>query len=161
MPKDGILLAGHGTYPWDFIKKNPRLWSKGEERISLLTAALLDWPRTPKTDPHKFEVERWAQLFKEKGNHEIVEPAFMMTTRPMIIEGVRKAVEQGAEKIVAVPPFFNIGPHTIMDIPKQLERAKKEFPNVEITYYPPPFDPDDVADLMMTILKKFKNPMRW
>ncbi len=159
--REGVLLAAHGTFPWDFIKKNPRLWSKHEENLSRLMDALLEWPRTPQNDPHWFEMKTLAEMFKEKTKEPIVEPAFMFATRPTILDSIRSAVEQGAQKIVAIPPFINVGPHTLMDIPKQFERAKKAFPDIEMVYYPPPYDTDDMADLLLSTIKKFKNPMRW
>lgn len=59
---------------------------------------------------------------------------YMMRARPDLAEGVARAVEEGAKRIVVVPMFFCNGLHVQRDIPEQLEKLRATYPEVEFIY---------------------------
>ncbi|ACX72387.1 cobalamin (vitamin B12) biosynthesis CbiX protein [Methanocaldococcus vulcanius M7] len=61
-----------------------------------------------------------AEKIKEKNLFPIVEIGMMEFNEPTIPEAVKKAIDQGAKKIIVVPVFLAHGIHTTRDIPKML-----------------------------------------
>ncbi|XRO75284.1 sirohydrochlorin nickelochelatase [Methanocaldococcus sp. 28A] len=61
-----------------------------------------------------------AEKVKEKNIFPIVEIGLMEFNEPTIPQAVKKAIEQGAKKIIVVPVFLAHGIHTTRDIPKML-----------------------------------------
>ncbi|XRP97667.1 sirohydrochlorin nickelochelatase [Methanocaldococcus sp. 16A] len=61
-----------------------------------------------------------AEKVKEKNIFPIVEIGLMEFNEPTIPQAVKKAIEQGAKKIIVVPVFLAHGIHTTRDIPRLL-----------------------------------------
>jgi sirohydrochlorin cobaltochelatase len=61
-----------------------------------------------------------AEKVKEKNIFPIVEIGMMEFNEPTIPQAVKKAIEQGAKKIIVVPVFLAHGIHTTRDIPRLL-----------------------------------------
>lgn len=55
------------------------------------------------------ELYRVARLLWERGLAPLVEVAFVSLTRPTIAEGLRRCRALGAERVVVVPYFLNVG----------------------------------------------------
>jgi len=62
---------------------------------------------------------------------DIVEPCHMELASPSIYDAFKKCVESGADKIVVHPYFLVPGRHSKYDIPRMVEEAAREFPEVE------------------------------
>jgi len=64
--------------------------------------------------------------------YEIVHSAFLELADPLIPEGIRKCVEDGAGTVVVLPYFLNSGRHVTEDIPNIVNRTRNSYPGVEI-----------------------------
>ena len=67
-----------------------------------------------------------AEKVKERNIFPIVEIGLMEFNEPTIPQAVRKAIEQGAKKIIVVPVFLAHGIHTTRDIPRLLGLIDEE-----------------------------------
>ena len=113
-----------------------------------------------------------AEKVKERNLFPIVEIGLMEFNEPTIPQAVKKAIEQGAKKIIVVPVFLAHGIHTTRDIPKLLglideeehehehehhhhhhhhhEHEKLEIPeDVEIIYREPIGADDRIVDIII------------
>jgi sirohydrochlorin cobaltochelatase len=116
-----------------------------------------------------------AEKVKERNIFPIVEIGLMEFNEPTIPQAVKKAIEQGAKKIIVVPVFLAHGIHTTRDIPRLLglideeehehehehshghhhhhhhhEHEKLEIPNgVEIIYREPIGADDRIVDIII------------
>ena len=65
-------------------------------------------------------VSKIAEKIKKKNIYPIVEIGMMEFNEPTITQAVKKAIENGAKRIIVVPVFLAHGNHTKRDIPKIL-----------------------------------------
>jgi sirohydrochlorin cobaltochelatase len=66
-----------------------------------------------------------------------VYPCFLEFADPPIAEGVRRCVEAGARRIVALPLFLGPAGHQKNDVPTIINWAKGEWPDIQISYGTP------------------------
>lgn len=59
---------------------------------------------------------------------------FLEFCRPTIAEGLQALIEQGAQRITAVPGMLMAAGHAKNDIPSELNDFMAQYPHVEITY---------------------------
>ncbi|MFY0676029.1 MAG: CbiX/SirB N-terminal domain-containing protein [Neptuniibacter sp.] len=64
--------------------------------------------------------------------YQIVYSAFLELADPLIPDGIRKCVEDGAGTVVVLPYFLNSGRHVTEDIPNIVNRTKQTYPEVDI-----------------------------
>jgi len=69
---------------------------------------------------------------RRRGGYSIVEGAYLQYASPSLGESIQTCVQQHAEKIVIVPFFMLSGAHVTKDIPAIVEKAKKQYPDLEI-----------------------------
>jgi len=67
-----------------------------------------------------------AEKVKERNIFPIVEIGLMEFNEPTIPQAVKKAIDQGAKKIIVVPVFLAHGIHTTRDIPRLLGLIDEE-----------------------------------
>jgi sirohydrochlorin ferrochelatase len=70
-------------------------------------------------------------VLRERGVYPIVEVGFMECNEPSIPDAIATCVEQGAERVVAVPYFLHTGMHVTDDLPTLLEEAQAQYPHVQ------------------------------
>lgn len=70
-------------------------------------------------------------VVRDRGLYPIVEVGFMECNEPSIPDAIALCVEQGAERVVAVPYFLHTGNHVTDDLPTLLEQAQAHYPGVE------------------------------
>ncbi len=75
-----------------------------------------------------------ADMLRAMNRWDMVEAAFLQLARPGFDEAVKKAVEDGANRIVVVPLLLFKGNHVYKDIPEMMEREKEKYPQVEFIY---------------------------
>jgi len=75
-----------------------------------------------------------ADMLRAMNRWDVVEAAFLQLAKPGFDEVVRKAVENGANRIVVVPLLLFKGNHVYKDIPEMLENEKSKYPQVEFIY---------------------------
>ena len=62
-----------------------------------------------------------------------IKAAFLEIADPLIPEGIRSLIRNGAKEIIVYPYFLSAGRHVTMDIPKDVEHVQLEYPNIKIT----------------------------
>jgi len=80
--------------------------------------------------------------------YEIIHAGFLELAQPMIPDGIKKCVEEGATSIVVLPYFLNSGRHVVEDIPNIVSETKLDYPNIDIKIAPHL----GASDLMMALL---------
>ncbi len=71
--------------------------------------------------PHNQEnLERIAQIMRERSSFKIVEISFMMRNKPTIPEAIDAIAAKGVKRIVLVPAFLAPGVHTTQEIPEMI-----------------------------------------
>ena len=80
------------------------------------------------------EVSVLADKLKQhcSGQYDIIHAAFLELADPLIPEGLKKCIDDGAKSVIVLPYFLNSGRHVVEDIPQIVNDTKKDFPDVEI-----------------------------
>lgn len=163
----GVVLIGHGApaldCPPQYVGELMSLeWRKGQAphthqhggRAAELDAAIRDWPRNEKNDPYKVGLERVAAALKPLLPTERFIIGYNEFCRPSISEAIQQIVEQGAKRVLVVPSMLTPGGvHSEIDIPRTLEDARKQHPEVTIDYIWP-FSLEEVAKLLASHLQR-------
>ena len=66
------------------------------------------------------------------GTFAVVEHAFLQYVPPSLQDVLARCVDQNVDRIVIVPFFLQAGAHVTRDIPELVERARKQYPSVDI-----------------------------
>ena len=84
------------------------------------------------------EIRALAAKIAQTPGHQFdwVDFAFLEITEPSISEGVLGCVRKGAKHITVLPYFLAAGRHVSVDIPAEIEKARQEYPQVQITSTP-------------------------
>jgi sirohydrochlorin ferrochelatase len=77
-------------------------------------------------------ISRLADEVGKNGDHEITGYAFLQYMQPTLHQALERCIGQGAEKIVIVPFFLQPGTHVMKDVPAYVEKAKRQYPGVDI-----------------------------
>lgn len=77
---------------------------------------------------------KFVEEFRRKFSDRRVEPAFLELSRPSIREGIEACVGGGAEEIFVLPLMLFPGRHIKEDIPREIQEAKRLFPQVDFHY---------------------------
>lgn len=80
--------------------------------------------------------------------YDIIHAAFLELSDPLIPDGIKKCVEDGASSVVVLPYFLNSGRHVVNDIPEIVSDSMGAFPGVDIRIAPH----IGGSDLMMTLV---------
>lgn len=75
-------------------------------------------------------LHRAAELFADRGEFRIVEPAHMELAAPDMATAFQRCVARGAEQIIVFPYFLSPGRHWDQDIPRLVAAAAVKFPHV-------------------------------
>ncbi len=67
------------------------------------------------------------EMVKERGEFDLVEPAFMGRCEPDLEASVKKLVGQGAKQIIVMPLFLYRGIHVQEDIPGDIRRLQEKY----------------------------------
>ncbi|MDP9312228.1 MAG: CbiX/SirB N-terminal domain-containing protein [Chloroflexota bacterium] len=70
-------------------------------------------------------------VVRERGVYPIVEVGFMECNEPSIPQAIDRCVEQGAQRVIAVPYFLHTGMHVTDDLPNLLDQAQAQYPEVQ------------------------------
>lgn len=62
--------------------------------------------------------------------------SFLELTEPSIFISINKAISQGCEVIKIFPYFLAAGKHVKEDIPSEIKRFKKQYPNIKFELLP-------------------------
>lgn len=78
-------------------------------------------------------VDAIAERLKKKLNADRIWIGYMEMSTPCIGEAIDDMVRSGVKRIFAVPMFLLNGIHMCKDIPEELEKAEKKYPELQIT----------------------------
>ncbi|WP_216829510.1 sirohydrochlorin chelatase [Alkalihalobacterium elongatum] len=84
----------------------------------------------------------------------IKEVGFIELTKPTILEGIKNCIEQGATRVFVQPVLLLEAGHAKKDIPEEIEKAKRKFPNVEFIYGTPIGVDDRMVDIVYDRLQE-------
>ncbi len=82
----------------------------------------------PVANTDMFEV---VDVVRERGVYPIVEVGFMECNEPSIPQAIDRCIEQGAQRVIAVPYFLHTGMHVTDDLPNLLDEAQAQYPEVQ------------------------------
>ncbi len=71
------------------------------------------------------------EVIRSRGAYPVVEAGFLECNEPTIPEAIAACVNQGADRIDAVPYFLHTGKHVAADLPTILQEARDRYPHVE------------------------------
>ena len=96
------------------------------------------------------EVKVIAEKLKSTCSDEypIIHPAFLELAEPLIPDGIKNCVDDGATEIIILPYFLNSGRHVVEDIPGIVNSTITDYPNVNVKLA----KHLGASDLMMDIL---------
>ena len=83
------------------------------------------------------EVEALLALMKQQVPEQTVAHGFLEFALPTIDEAVREVIEGGAARVVMLPALLLAATHAKNDMPGELARLKRQFPNVEFHFGAP------------------------
>ncbi|MBV9868462.1 MAG: CbiX/SirB N-terminal domain-containing protein [Abitibacteriaceae bacterium] len=90
------------------------------------------------------------EVVRQRGIYPIVEVGFMECNEPTIPTAIQTCVEQGAQRVIAVPYFLHSGNHVADDLPTLLEAAQRQYPEVEFLMGDYLGRDEHIADVLMT-----------
>lgn len=89
--------------------------------------------------------------------YAIVHAGFLELAEPLIPDGIKLCVDDGATSIIVLPYFLNSGRHVIEDIPNIVNDTRQEYPKVEITIAPHLGASHLMMDLLISSANSVKN----
>lgn len=92
-------------------------------------------------------------MIHPKCNKHCVRVGYLQFSKPSVEDAIRKAVKDGAAKIIIHPYFLSSGIHVTKSIPAIINEAKALYPEVKFLYTEPLASDDAIAGI---VLKKIK-----
>lgn len=98
------------------------------------------------------------KLKKECSEHyKIIHAGFLELSTPLIPEGIRLCVDDGATSIIVLPYFLNSGRHVTEDIPIIVDKTRLLYPDIEIKIAPHIGASKLMMDLLITSASSTNN----
>lgn len=95
------------------------------------------------------QVAELMQYTMPKINAPIQEYCFLELAKPSLEEGVISCVKKGATRIAVVPLLLLLTSHAKYDIPNQLKKIQKKFPDIPFSYGRPLGVHDAIIDILV------------
>ncbi|REJ06365.1 sirohydrochlorin chelatase [Halobacillus trueperi] len=102
----------------------------------------------------KEEAVHFLTHVQRKVDCELYHICFLELADPDVLEGIRKLVEKGAEKVVIIPVLLLSAGHYFKDIPNEIEKAKAIYPDLSITYGQTLGVQERITDVLVDRLKE-------
>lgn len=74
------------------------------------------------------------EMLRAMGKWDMVEAGFLQLAKPGLTEAVEDIVGKGAKRVVVMPLLLFSGSHVLKDIPEEIEKEQKKYPDVEFCY---------------------------
>jgi precorrin-8X/cobalt-precorrin-8 methylmutase len=74
------------------------------------------------------------EMLRAMRKWDMVEACFLQLAKPGLTEAVEDIVGRGAERVVVMPLLLFSGNHVMKDIPEEIEKEQKKYPEVEFCY---------------------------
>lgn len=113
--------------------------------------ALLLVAHGSRRDASNSEVFKLAETIgnASKQHFGYVGAAFLELAEPSIPAGIHQCVAAGATDVRVLPYFLNTGRHVAEDIPREVEQARAELPDIDIKLLPHIGAGDAMIDLLI------------
>ena len=82
--------------------------------------------------------------------YAIVHAAFLEIAEPLISEGIKRCIDDGATSIIVLPYFLNSGRHVTEDIPEIVGSVRQLYPQIDINIAAHLGASDLMMDLLIT-----------
>ena len=77
-----------------------------------------------------------------------IKAAFLELSDPLIPDGIRQLIHNGAKEVVVLPYFLSAGRHVVKDVPADVDVVQREFPDIKITIAPYLGEADEISDIL-------------
>ena len=74
------------------------------------------------------------EMLRSMEKWDMVEACFLQLAKPGLTEAVDDIVGRGAKRVVVMPLLLFSGNHVLKDIPEEIEKERKKYPEVEFCY---------------------------
>ena len=74
------------------------------------------------------------EMLRAMRKWDIVEAGFLQLAKPGLAEAVEDIIGKGAKRVVVMPLLLFSGNHVLKDIPEEIEKERKKYPEVEFCY---------------------------
>ncbi len=74
------------------------------------------------------------EMLRAMEKWDMVEAGFLQLAKPGLTEAVEDIVGKGAKRVVVMPLLLFSGNHVLKDIPEEIEKEQKKYPDVEFCY---------------------------
>ncbi len=74
------------------------------------------------------------EMLRAMGKWDMVEAGFLQLAKPGLTEAVEDIVGKGAKRVVVMPLLLFSGNHVLKDIPEEIKKEQKKYPDVEFCY---------------------------
>ena len=82
--------------------------------------------------------------------YAIVHAAFLEIAEPLIPDGIKQCMDDGATSIIVLPYFLNSGRHVTEDIPEIVDNVRQLYPHIDINIAAHLGASDLMMDLLIT-----------
>ena len=89
-----------------------------------------------------------------RGLFDIVECAFLEFAKPSILEGASICALKGAKEITLLPYLLSSGRHLAKDIPAELEKIRKNYPQVRLKITPYLGAAEEISEVLIKLCKQ-------
>ena len=86
--------------------------------------------------PANEDLLQMAARIAARGDHRIVEPAFLELAEPDIATGGARCVARGAARVLMIPYFLSAGVHLLRDLTAARDALRRRHPRVEFRLGP-------------------------
>ena len=76
------------------------------------------------------------QLIRQRDSTAIVQCGYLELTQPDLAGAVARLVEAGVRHVTVVPMFLGVGKHAREDLPRLMELARLQFPELSFALQP-------------------------
>jgi precorrin-8X/cobalt-precorrin-8 methylmutase len=74
------------------------------------------------------------EMLRAMRKWDMVEACFLQLAKPGLTETVEDIIGRGAKRVVVMPLLLFSGNHVMKDIPEEIEKEQKKYPEVEFFY---------------------------
>jgi sirohydrochlorin cobaltochelatase len=91
----------------------------------------------------------------------IVEFGFLNYSEPLFAEAFARCVKQGATQITVVPYFLVAGKFVVVDLPREIDKQRELFPDVEVKVADAMCFHESLADAIVSCAARAQPPAAW
>ncbi len=88
--------------------------------------------------------------------YQIVHAGFLELAEPLIPDGIKQCIDDGATSIIVLPYFLNSGRHVVEDIPTIVNETEALYPQVDINIASHLGASDKMIEILMSCANQVK-----